>query len=446
MRGVFKLAFTPFRETKTPPGWACDLYKKGSRLPYANEGMAVKTDRMENTNRTAHPALWWNRTFLFAERWPWFGRVAALFLATRTAWILIAAFARQTFLPNPTYQGYLERGGFLTRYFLLDIFANWDSKFYLSIIKDGYVAPGNLAEQYSNLAFFPLYPYLVKSIGWLGVTLPDSAYLAIGILLSNGLFLASMGLLYYLATHCLKMDDAAAFRSMALMFVFPTSFFFASFYTESLFLFFALTTFALAHKERWFWAAAAAALAVLTRPQGVLVSLALAWMYMSARGWNWRSIRLDVLWQALGPLLLLLHFAYTATLSGDFFAPITAQLAWGRNQSGILAGWWANLNGPGLDVFKLDAVLAVLFLAGGLILLVKYPAKVWGIFAVLMVVVPVSTGSLVSLSRFLALVFPVFLLAGERLKNREAYGAVFMLSLALQTAYFIGWVNYYWIA
>ena len=33
------------------------------------------------------------------------------FLVTRAAWVLVAAFARATFQPNPTYLEYFQRGG-----------------------------------------------------------------------------------------------------------------------------------------------------------------------------------------------------------------------------------------------------------------------------------------------------------------------------------------------
>src|SRR5512133_2448689 len=107
--------------------------------------------------------------------WAW-SAVLVPFIVTRLAWLLIAAVAQATFQPNITYLKFFQQGGQLTRIFLLDIFAHWDARFYLSIIKEGYSPLTDFAHNYSNVAFLPLYPYLVKSIGWLGLRLPDAAY------------------------------------------------------------------------------------------------------------------------------------------------------------------------------------------------------------------------------------------------------------------------------
>ena len=50
-----------------------------------------------------------------------------------------------------------------------------------------------------------------------------------------------------------KIEEKTAGRTLALIFAFPASFFFASFYTESLFLFLAVLGFTLALQEKWGW-------------------------------------------------------------------------------------------------------------------------------------------------------------------------------------------------
>ena len=164
----------------------------------------------------------------------WFWNVILFpFLVTRAIWILVAYFAYDNYLPNPSYLSYFKRGYFLTHIFPLDIFTRWDSKWYFSILKTGYQASANLRTTYSNLAFFPLYPYLVKSVGWLGIPLPDSFYIFIGLLLSNLCFLASAALLYRLIISSLGFDEDTAHRALTLLIVFPVSFFFSAFYPES---------------------------------------------------------------------------------------------------------------------------------------------------------------------------------------------------------------------
>src|SRR5215831_9722925 len=119
-----------------------------------------------------------------APNWFW-ESILFPFLVTRAIWEFIGYYAAGNYVPNPSYAKYAQQGYFLTRIFPLDIFARWDSKWYLSIIKNGYLASADLRTAYSNIAFFPLYPYLVKSIGWFGVSLPDGFYVLVGLIISN---------------------------------------------------------------------------------------------------------------------------------------------------------------------------------------------------------------------------------------------------------------------
>jgi len=48
--------------------------------------------------------------------------------------------------------------------YLWDIWLRWDSQWYVAIAREGY-APR--ADRMSNVAFFPLFPYLARGFGWL---------------------------------------------------------------------------------------------------------------------------------------------------------------------------------------------------------------------------------------------------------------------------------------
>jgi len=380
------------------------------------------------------PSGWFRNSILFP------------FLATRLVWVLIGHFAYGNYVTNPGYEKYYERGYFLTRFFILDMFSRWDARWYLSIIQDGYRPSVDLTEHYSNMAFFPLYPYLVKSLGWLGLDLPNAYYLLVGLILSNLLFVAAMALLYRLVVVELGSRPEAAERTLGLIFVFPAGFFFASFYTESLFLFLAVAAFTLAYRENWLATGILAALGVLTRSQGAVLLLALLWFYMENRSWHWREIRPSVGWFAIAPLALLAHFYYLYLKSGRILAVFEAMSAWGRIETYNLTDPFRNLQGPSLDVWKIDAVLFLIFFICSIYILWKWPVKALGIFAILMCFLPLYTGLLVSMSRYLAIIFPVFILLGQKLENRNAYLTIAATCFALQAVYFAGWVNYYWIA
>ena len=377
----------------------------------------------------------------------WFWNVILFpFLTTRAILILVAYFASGNYLSNPSYLRYAKQGYFLTRIFLLDIFTRWDSKWYLSIIKTGYQASADLKTTYSNLAFFPLYPYLVKSVGWLGVSLPDGFYIFLGLLLSNLCFLASAALLYRLTISSLGFDEDTARRTLTLLIVFPVSFFFSTFYPESLFLFLTLLSFTFALQEKWFWTGICAALLIVTKPTGIIPVFALAWFYMEKKQWKLQNIRPSILWFLLAPIALLFHFYNLYFVSGHPFAFLDAMTAWGGIQPSAYLNPFQNLRGPALDVFKIDLVLTILFFICSLYMLWKWPIKAYGVFALLMILLALSTGLLVSISRYLLVSFPIFILLGSKLKRREWFDMATAVFFALQVIYFAGWVNYYWIA
>ncbi len=367
------------------------------------------------------------------------------FLSTRLGLLLISFYASGNYLANPTYQKYVDRGFFLTRIFPIDIFARWDSAAYFSIITRGYSPSSDIRTVYSNIAFFPLYPYLVKSFGWLGIHLPDGFYVAFGVLLSNLFFVAAGVLLFRLITIDLGFSEIAAGRTIGLLIFFPTSFIFSSFYTESLFLLLLITGTRFALNSRWKSVAFISFLLLLARAQGLVVWGIFLLLYLEKRKWNIRKLDSGLVWQIMAPVGLILHLVYLYNMTGEPLAPFTAMTAWGRANTTILENLRENLASPYLDVYKIDLVLTLIFVAISLAILVKWPVKSFGLLALSLSVLPVASGLLVSVSRYLLLVFPVYVYAATKLEKPEVYDTVRFIFFALQVTYFTGWVNYYWI-
>jgi hypothetical protein len=376
----------------------------------------------------------------------WFlHRILVPFLVTRLCWLITAYYAVGNYLPNPTYQRYVDRGFYLSKVFLMDIFTRWDSAQYFTIIKGGYAPSADLRAQYSNIAFFPLYPYLVKSFGWLGVTLPDGFYIAFGLLLSNLLFLAGSVLLYSLVVREFHFSSGVAAAAIGLLMVFPTGFIFSSFYTESLFFFLTVLCFTLAFQDRWGWAALTSGLLLITRVQGFVVWGILFVFYLERKGWSFRRIRPNIGWLILSPVGLAAHLYYLYRMTGEPLAPFVAMTAWGRANTNILLNLWENVSSPVLDVFKIDMVFSLLFMAVSIVILVTWPQKSIGLLAVALSVMPVASGLLVSASRYLLLAWPVFIYLGVKLEKSRYYDPLRAVLFTLQIVYFAGWVNYYWI-
>ncbi|MDQ6775038.1 MAG: hypothetical protein M3071_02195 [Actinomycetota bacterium] len=200
--------------------------------------------------------------------------------------------------------------------------ARWDSAWYIVIAQHGYSSAPS-----SN--FFPLYPLLVSAVAFV-VGWP----LIAGTVISFVAMIAGLTILYWLAL--LDLDERAARLTVLLVVLFPASQFLSAVYTESLFLMLSVSAVYAARRERWALAGLCGGLAAASRPNGVLVLLPLALLYLygpraaqptaSAKGW-WRPkfrVSRSAAWLLLVPVGLLAYMGYLAALHGTPFAPFQA--------------------------------------------------------------------------------------------------------------------------
>jgi hypothetical protein len=259
---------------------------------------------------------------------------------------------------------------------------------------------------------------------------------------------------------------------VAITAVFPMAFFFSAVYSESLFLALSLGAVLAARRGRWAWAGVAGALAAGTRSAGVLVLIPLAVLYL--QGPAPRRLR-DAAWLALVPAGLLAYLAYQGIAAGDALAPLREQEFWFRHFAGPFVGAWDGavaawdgarqlLSGArspvyftpaGGDPFEVGARNLMLFgfflyaVVAAVGALRRLP-RAYGLYCVAALALPlswpVSPEPLMSLPRFVAVLFPLqmWLAAWAVRRNRlPAVLAVCAVLLAFFTAEFSRWV---WIA
>ncbi|MCU0466167.1 MAG: hypothetical protein MUF38_16570 [Anaerolineae bacterium] len=177
--------------------------------------------------------------------------------------------------------------------YLLDPFLNtqaaWDSEYYLSIAQVGYEDPDISTievrgETYSkSYAFFPLYPFAMKVLR-APLTLfdmtPIAASTLAGVLVSLLGALAAMVALHDITRD--ELGEEGGIRTAFMLLIFPASFFFATVYTEGLFVGLAFSSLALMRRRRLIPAAILAMLATWTRAVGgtLIVPLGITWLMM----------------------------------------------------------------------------------------------------------------------------------------------------------------------
>jgi len=303
----------------------------------------------------------------------------------------------------------------------LRTFDRWDSAWFVRIAEHGYSTR-------QSAAFFPVYPMLVRGLGW--VVRND---VLAGMLIALAAAAGCAVLLHRIALRRLPADAA---RSVVVLFaLYPLAFVFTAVYSDSLFLLFVLLAFDAADRGRALLAGAAAAFAVDTRLLGLALVPALVIVF-------WPSVR------RLAPLLLVpvalgLWMLYLHQHFGDAFAFSHAEEhGWQRYTPSLHAYWHSArqfeialsnllLHLPSHGTYPDYVVLAIknVYDLVCLVLAVWLSVLAWrrlgpalAVFSwatlAMIVAAPPFYEPLVSLSRFLLADFPLFLVLASLLEGR----------------------------
>jgi hypothetical protein len=388
---------------------------------------------------------------------------------TRLAVLLVAVFAALSFGPATGGLAKENAAKFdeprLTHALadpVLSPLARWDAVWYLRIADSGYRGSD------ARAAFFPLYPLLVRSLSMpLGGS--PAALLVAAYAVAMAAFAGALTLLFRLVS--LELGRPLARPTLLLLAVFPAAVFFGAPYAESLFLLLAVAAFLAARTDHWAWAGAAAAGAAATRSAGVLLLLPLGMLWWTSRG---RRLR-DAAWLALVPLGLAAYALFLGLTEGDALRLLDVQDAWSRELTVPLGGAWDGLIAAwdGLrqlasgqrdvvyfeiaagDPYRIAVINIMLFgtflfaviACAGVLRRLPPAYGAWVAVSLLLpLTFPVKPQPLMSLPRFVAVLFPIFmwlaLWCEERRATERAVG-ISAVGLGLFTAQYASW---HWIS
>lgn len=305
-------------------------------------------------------------------------------------------------------------------------FGNFDGVHYLRIALMGYEG-----SHYSQ-AFFPLYPLIIKIL-----SLGDFPFWT-GFILSNILFLASLHLFYKLLS--IDHSPKVSLQAVVLLLVFPTSFYFGSLYSESLFLLLSLSSLIFIRKKNFLLAGIFAALASATRIVGIFLFAAIIIECFLL----WKRGELKNLWSSATGILIapMGLFAYIFYLKSNFNNPfyfLSAQPVFGaeRSESIILLPqvifrylkMMTSLQINSLSFFNvsLELILTLIPLALLIASYKKIRLSYW-VFTLGCLLLPTLTGTLSSMPRYALMSFLVFPFIAER-TGRYFNGLVLLLAI-----------------
>jgi len=348
------------------------------------------------------------------------------------------------------------------RELLVQPMRNWDGFWYSLIATEGY------DYHPAATAFWPLYPWSMRVLSDLLFLRVETA----GLILANLAFFAALVVFQRLVKR--EWGAAVANRSLWLLAFFPTAFYFSAVYSESFFLLFSLLAFYWASGGKWWQAGLAAALAALTRNVGVLLVVPLGIIFLKQYGLrprDWPRTWLAVGLPVLSPLIymLVLWRAYR-----DPLLTLDAQKGWAREQAMPWTtfqmafdqsnlDWlrelsasptWATLTSHSVrsgfaDYETLDIAFTVLAIPLLIYCFMKLPIE-YAIFPLMLFAMPLFSPStihpLMSMSRFLIVMFPLFIAIAVLTRRRITFTLVLVPSIALLLILTVQFSTWYWVA
>jgi hypothetical protein len=331
----------------------------------------------------------------------------------------------------------------------INLFQRNDSYWYKNIAENGYpriknpielgyVGEGKIIQ--SVWAMFPLYPMVVKSIMSFGLPFVESAFI-ISLILSPVVFI----LFYLLGIHLFNFDKKKAFKSTFIFICFPFHYYFSMYYTEALFFILLALGFISVHLKKYWITCLSLFLLTIIRPNGIVSAFPVFLYYLEKEGgylfwWNQLKM-LNVkkfskwLWFLSAPAALFLYCLYQKEMTNFYFAYVKAQ-----------EGWFKEFMFPLKAMFR-DAVLwsqfnsfyTLLAFIVSIFLLKKLPLSL-NLLIWLSLLLPLSSGSVVSLPRFISVLFPITILLSQRLTENRFYPFVVVILFGLQLWSFYPWI------
>ncbi len=358
--------------------------------------------------------------------------------------IFIFALLSIKFLPVFSHNYF---GGGYSNYTVNPLFwghLNFDGEHYLAIAQNGY--------QPLEYFFFPLFTIAIR---FFSLAKDQVTLVWTGLIISNLLFLFALIGIYKLVE--IDYKENVAKLTLILMLFFPTSFYFATYYTESLFLILVVWAFYLARRGNFLVASILAAFASAARVVGVvLLPVLLIEYFLKSKNKNLFVAAETIL---ISPLGLVVYLYFLLKQTGDPLIFLHQVSIFGEQRSSTLIllpqviyryvfkilPHVTYYYFPNVFTTYLEFIIGILFLA--LIIYGFWKLRIsYSIYALLVYLVPTLAGSFSSMPRYVLVVFPVFILVALFLSKvprvyKYILFSVMLILLVFSTAMF--WRGYW---
>ncbi len=311
-------------------------------------------------------------------------------------------------------------------------FTKWDAHHYINIADHWYVSedaynlsPELFAEkEYVFIAFYPLYPIIVRLFSFICPNITLSAHIV-----SNIFIMLSIAAMYKLV----KIDYSRKTAiTVSLMLVFsPYGFFFSLAFTESLFLFLTLMFFIMLRKEKYVYAGIFGLLSALTKNFGLLLIIPYGVRIIELACKKHYSL-LQILKKLLPGAMILagfgIYLCINKAVSGEWFKFMTYQnehwnqriscpwenvvnhMMWFLGESDVMANKWFIWFG---DISSVCFAMGVCW-AGR-----KKIPFMYSIYSLAYIFLTLTVSWLLSGPRYLLVNFPTYIVLGRLCENKK---------------------------
>ena len=291
-------------------------------------------------------------------------------------------------------------------------------------------------------AFFPAYPLTVRLFSKIpGIDL-NTAFLLVSVLSSVLGFIA----FYLFLKVYLNDKEKALFYTIVLM-TLPFHFYFSMFYTEALFFFMMISSFLAVFKKKYLIMSLVLIPLTLIRPNGIILIMPLYLFMLENENllkkykFDWKGIfnKRNInhsLYFLTGPIVFVIYGFYQQYMTNEFFAFSIAQQGWYRDFMFPLLSFFRQ----GDPAIQFNSVYTIFIILVAAFSWKKFPLSL-NMLIWINLLLPLTSGSVMSMQRFIIVIFPITMIFGGWLyKSNYRYAAVTGLFL-LQLATYYFWLT-----
>jgi len=321
----------------------------------------------------------------------------------------------------------------------------WDGGHYLYMAENWYTNDMSTDKRF-HLVFYPLYPILIK-----GVYFFVKSYFWSAMIVSNVSLFVGSAYLYKLVK--LDYEEAFAFRAVKYMLIYPITFFLSINFSESVFFTLSIMTVYYLRKHRWFLMGLCGMLAAVSRNFGIILLVPVAAEYLlyianafkNRKDGNFIKSLLNGFYILLVPTGFFLYLLLNKVISGDWFTFLRYQREYWSQSFGMfydnvkatfenaipkVSDWEA---ADRMTIWVPQAFSSVMAFA-----LVIYGIKKirnsYSLYMLAYVTIALSPTWLLSGSRYLMCIFPMYIILAILSKKRIwdfvlTYASIILLAL-----------------